>query len=144
MRRHPELARELLSASAYLRRALEIPEYHHEKWDGSGYPHGLRGERIPLAARAPAVPPGMERHAGAVAHHLRERSALRPAHHRPLPRPPDRRPARLRLNPTSRANPEKTANTGTATRDIDAHSSIWPVVGRSTEIPRGTKLLPLP
>jgi HD-GYP domain-containing protein (c-di-GMP phosphodiesterase class II) len=55
MRRHPELARELLSSIAYLRRALEIPEYHHEKWDGSGYPHGLRGERIPVAARVFAV-----------------------------------------------------------------------------------------
>jgi HD-GYP domain-containing protein (c-di-GMP phosphodiesterase class II) len=55
MRRHPELARELLSSNGHLRRALEIPEYHHEKWDGSGYPHGLRGERIPVAARVFAV-----------------------------------------------------------------------------------------
>ncbi len=51
MRKHPEYAHEMLSPIAYLRRALDIPYCHHEKWDGTGYPRGLRGEAIPLAAR---------------------------------------------------------------------------------------------
>lgn len=51
MRRHPTLAYQMLSPISYLKRALEIPYYHHEKWDGTGYPHGLTGEEIPLAAR---------------------------------------------------------------------------------------------
>jgi PAS domain S-box-containing protein len=49
--KHPSVAYELLSPIPYLKRALEIPYCHHEKWDGSGYPRGLRGEEIPLAAR---------------------------------------------------------------------------------------------
>ncbi len=40
---------------AFLRPALDIPSCHHETWDGSGYPRGLRGEQIPLAARLFAV-----------------------------------------------------------------------------------------
>jgi len=55
MRRHPELAYHMLSPVEYLRPALEIPRYHHEKWDGTGYAHGLKGEAIPLAARLFAV-----------------------------------------------------------------------------------------
>jgi PAS domain S-box-containing protein len=56
MRKHPTLAHELLSPIHYLKEeALEIPFYHHEKWDGSGYPHGLKGEQIPLVARIFAV-----------------------------------------------------------------------------------------
>lgn len=51
MRRHPEIAVELLSPVAYLAPALKIPHWHHEKWDGSGYPDGLQGEQIPLPAR---------------------------------------------------------------------------------------------
>lgn len=51
MRRHPTYAFELLSPIEYLRPALDIPYCHHERWDGSGYPRGLRGEEIPLAAR---------------------------------------------------------------------------------------------
>ena len=51
MRRHPQYALELLSPIAFLREALEIPYCHHEKWDGSGYPRGLKGEQIPLSAR---------------------------------------------------------------------------------------------
>jgi len=51
MRKHPVYAFELLSPIAYLRPALDIPYCHHEKWDGSGYPRGLKGEQIPLAAR---------------------------------------------------------------------------------------------
>ncbi|WP_157463526.1 HD domain-containing phosphohydrolase [Deinococcus pimensis] len=55
MRRHPGMAMELLSPIRFLAPALEIPYAHHEKWDGSGYPRGLRGEEIPLAARIFAV-----------------------------------------------------------------------------------------
>ncbi|MBN1453143.1 MAG: PAS domain S-box protein [Anaerolineales bacterium] len=51
MRMHPVFAYDLLSNIPFLRPALEIPYYHHEKWDGSGYPRGLSGEQIPLAAR---------------------------------------------------------------------------------------------
>ncbi len=55
MRRHPTYAYELLSPIAYLRPALDIPYCHHEKWDGTGYPRGLRREAIPLSARIFAV-----------------------------------------------------------------------------------------
>ncbi len=55
MRQHPDLAVDMLSSISYLRPALDIPHYHHEKWDGSGYPRGLRGEQIPIAARIFAV-----------------------------------------------------------------------------------------
>jgi HD-GYP domain-containing protein (c-di-GMP phosphodiesterase class II) len=55
MKRHPFYAFDLLSPIAYLRNALDIPYCHHEKWDGSGYPRGLQGEQIPLAARIFAV-----------------------------------------------------------------------------------------
>ncbi|MGH7565763.1 MAG: HD domain-containing phosphohydrolase [Gemmatimonadota bacterium] len=55
MRRHPVYAYELLSAISYLRPALDIPHLHHERWDGSGYPLGLKSEEIPLAARVFAV-----------------------------------------------------------------------------------------
>jgi putative nucleotidyltransferase with HDIG domain len=51
MRRHPEYAYEMLSPIAFLHPALDIPYCHHEKWDGTGYPRGLRGEGIPFAAR---------------------------------------------------------------------------------------------
>jgi HD-GYP domain-containing protein (c-di-GMP phosphodiesterase class II) len=55
MRRHPIYAYEMLSPIEYLRPALEIPYCHHEKWDGTGYPRGLAGEQIPLAARLFAI-----------------------------------------------------------------------------------------
>ncbi|MCP4700122.1 MAG: PAS domain S-box protein [Gammaproteobacteria bacterium] len=51
MRRHPVYAHEMLSPIAYLRPALDIPYCHHERWDGTGYPQGLKGEAIPLGAR---------------------------------------------------------------------------------------------
>ena len=55
MRRHPVYAYEMLSPIEFLRPALAIPYCHHEKWDGTGYPHGLCGEEIPLSARLFAV-----------------------------------------------------------------------------------------
>ena len=55
MRRHPVYAYELLSPIEFLRPALDIPYCHHERWNGTGYPRGLKGEQIPLAARIFAV-----------------------------------------------------------------------------------------
>ncbi|MEW6030498.1 MAG: HD domain-containing phosphohydrolase [Chloroflexota bacterium] len=55
MRKHPVYAYEMLSPISYLRPALDIPYCHHERWDGTGYPRGLKGERIPLSARIFAV-----------------------------------------------------------------------------------------
>jgi len=51
MRKHPQFAYDMLSAIEFLRPALEIPYCHHEKWDGTGYPRGLKGTEIPLSAR---------------------------------------------------------------------------------------------
>ena len=51
MRKHPLYAYDLLSPIAFLNPAMEIPVYHHEHWDGDGYPYGLKGTQIPLAAR---------------------------------------------------------------------------------------------
>ena len=51
MRKHPVYAYELLFPIAYLRPALDIPYCHHERWDGTGYPRGLRETEIPRAAR---------------------------------------------------------------------------------------------
>jgi putative nucleotidyltransferase with HDIG domain len=55
MRQHPTYAFNLLSPITHLRPALDIPYCHHERWDGSGYPRGMKGEAIPLAARIFAV-----------------------------------------------------------------------------------------
>jgi putative nucleotidyltransferase with HDIG domain len=55
MRRHPENAWKMLSPIEHLRPAIDIPYFHHEKWDGTGYPKGLKGEEIPLAARIFAI-----------------------------------------------------------------------------------------
>jgi putative nucleotidyltransferase with HDIG domain len=51
MQRHCRYAYDMLSPIEFLARALEIPYCHHEKWDGTGYPRGMKGEEIPLAAR---------------------------------------------------------------------------------------------
>lgn len=51
MRRHPTIAVDLLSPVTYLAPALDIPHWHHEKWDGTGYPDGLKGNQIPFPAR---------------------------------------------------------------------------------------------
>ena len=55
MRRHTQLAYDMLYRVEYLRPALDIPYCHHEKWDGTGYPRGLKGEEIPMAARLFAI-----------------------------------------------------------------------------------------
>ena len=55
IKRHPVYARQLLEPIGHLCPAIDIPYHHHEKWDGTGYPEGLSGEEIPLAARLFAV-----------------------------------------------------------------------------------------
>jgi putative nucleotidyltransferase with HDIG domain len=55
VKKHPEIAYKLLKPIPFLRRALEIPYSHHEKWDGSGYPQGLKGGEIPISARIFAI-----------------------------------------------------------------------------------------
>ncbi len=55
MRRHPAIGYEILRGIQFLEPALEVVLYHQEKYDGSGYPYGLRGDSIPLSARAFAV-----------------------------------------------------------------------------------------
>ncbi len=55
IKRHPDYANEMLRDVVFLQPALDIPYCHHEKFDGSGYPRGLKGEEIPLAARMFAV-----------------------------------------------------------------------------------------
>lgn len=55
MRSHPQYAYDLLKPIAFLTQALDIPYCHHEKWDGTGYPRGLKGEEIPLVARLFAI-----------------------------------------------------------------------------------------
>jgi HD-GYP domain-containing protein (c-di-GMP phosphodiesterase class II) len=51
MRRHPLMAYELLHPIVHLRPSVDIPYCHHERWDGNGYPRGLKGEQIPFGAR---------------------------------------------------------------------------------------------
>ena len=55
MRQHPQYALQMLSTFSWLKPALDIPYSHHEKWNGSGYPQGLKGTQIPIAARIFAV-----------------------------------------------------------------------------------------
>jgi PAS domain S-box-containing protein len=55
MRKHPQFAYDMLAPITYLRKAIDIPYCHHEKFDGKGYPRGLKGGEIPLAARIFAV-----------------------------------------------------------------------------------------
>ncbi len=55
MRQHPQFAFGMINSIEYLRPALDIPFCHHEKWDGTGYPRGIKGEDIPIAARLFAV-----------------------------------------------------------------------------------------
>ncbi|MFO7942691.1 MAG: GAF domain-containing protein [Anaerolineales bacterium] len=55
IKKHPLYAKEMLESVQYLEEALDIPLYHHERWDGSGYPYGWKGKEIPLPARIFAV-----------------------------------------------------------------------------------------
>ena len=51
IRQHPVIAAELMNKVSFLKPCMDIPLYHHEHWDGSGYPEGLKGEDIPVVAR---------------------------------------------------------------------------------------------
>jgi HD-GYP domain-containing protein (c-di-GMP phosphodiesterase class II) len=51
VKQHPKFAYDMLKRIEFLLPAIDIPYCHHEKWDGSGYPRGLKGEEIPFAAR---------------------------------------------------------------------------------------------
>ncbi|SFL28933.1 HD-GYP domain-containing protein [Rhodanobacter glycinis] len=55
MRTHPKIGHDMLQKVGFLRAASDVPYSHHERWDGAGYPQGLRGEAIPLAARVFSV-----------------------------------------------------------------------------------------
>ena len=55
MRQHPQFSYDMLAPIAFLQPALDIPYCHHERWDGTGYPRGLKGEQIAPAARLFAV-----------------------------------------------------------------------------------------
>ena len=55
IRKHPMYAYDMLNKIVYLRDALAVPVCHHEKWDGTGYPQGLKGEAIPVSARIFAI-----------------------------------------------------------------------------------------
>jgi len=55
IKQHPRFAHDMLAQIPYLLQAMEIPLHHHEKWDGTGYPQGLKEEQIPLSARLFAV-----------------------------------------------------------------------------------------
>lgn len=82
MQNHPRLGTMLLEPFSFLREATVMIAYHHERWDGSGYPYGLRGELIPLGARILAVADAFD--AIQVPHlqeqSLRDRIALRILH----------------------------------------------------------------
>ena len=55
MRNHPEIGARIVEGIPFLQDTLPVIRYHHERWDGSGYPFGLREEDIPLQARLFAV-----------------------------------------------------------------------------------------
>jgi HD-GYP domain-containing protein (c-di-GMP phosphodiesterase class II) len=55
MSKHPQFAYDMLYPIEYLRTALDIPFCHHEKWDGTGYPRGLKNDEMPIAARIFAI-----------------------------------------------------------------------------------------
>jgi len=80
MRLHPVYARDLLEGIPFLRQVIEVPWCHHERWDGSGYPRGLAGAEIPLAARVFSVADVWD----AVSHDRPYRAAMAPAQAREL------------------------------------------------------------
>ena len=55
MARHPSIGAEIVAGIEFLEEAVKVVRCHHERWDGTGYPDGLRGEEIPIAARVFSV-----------------------------------------------------------------------------------------
>lgn len=55
MRKHPEIGARIVNAVPFLEDTVEVILYHHERFDGTGYPEGLRGDKIPLTARIVAI-----------------------------------------------------------------------------------------
>lgn len=55
MRMHPDIGSRIIERIPFLQESMSVVRYHHERWDGSGYPHGLKGEEIPIQARIFAV-----------------------------------------------------------------------------------------
>ena len=55
VKKHPEMGTEIIKGVEFLKRAEPIILYHHERYDGKGYPHGLKGKEIPLLARIVSV-----------------------------------------------------------------------------------------
>jgi ribonuclease P protein subunit RPR2 len=55
MAQHPVIGAEIVDGIEFLQEAAKVVRYHHERWDGTGYPDGLEGEEIPIAARVFAV-----------------------------------------------------------------------------------------
>jgi HD-GYP domain-containing protein (c-di-GMP phosphodiesterase class II) len=55
IKRHPRIGADILSKSKHLKELTEIVLYHHERYDGKGYPEGLKGEKIPIGARIVAI-----------------------------------------------------------------------------------------
>jgi putative nucleotidyltransferase with HDIG domain len=60
MRTHPTLGKNMLSSIEFLKDSVDVAYCHHEKWDGTGYPRGLKGEEIPLIARIFSVIDGWD------------------------------------------------------------------------------------
>ena len=91
MKKHPTFAYEMLAPIRYLRLALDIPYCHHEKWDGTGYPRGLKGIRfhwlraflqwwmcgMPYAQTAPTAPPGQKKKCANISAPHQERTLIR-------------------------------------------------------------------
>lgn len=55
IKRHPDYGHDILTQSRYLKTYAQIVRHHHERWDGNGYPAGLKGEEIPLGSRIIAI-----------------------------------------------------------------------------------------
>ncbi|MBI2874934.1 MAG: HD domain-containing protein [Firmicutes bacterium] len=59
-RQHPEIGQNILGRSLHLEKVAELVLHHHERWDGNGYPEGLKGERIPIGSRIIALADGVD------------------------------------------------------------------------------------
>jgi putative two-component system response regulator len=104
MRQHPIIGAELIKNIEYLEAAMPIVRHHHERWDGNGYPDGLKGEAIPELARLVAVADSLD----AMTYTRVYQAALSP----------------------ERAYQEIIRNSGTAYDPliVEAFTSVWPAI----------------